>query len=351
MNHLINNYNQTTMKKATLFLLALLLPLVAGAEPTLKQHLTGTAEVDGISYYLHRYKYDDGSMKYEAEVMSKSGGYAGEIFIPAEIHAKTTLFFQGNEAGRADNDFTVAGIRYRAFQGCESLTAVRILPMKTIGSEAFDGCTNLKEFSDYMGLTPVVETIEDRAFQNCKSLTHIDFSQKLTTIGFGAFMGCSGLDIISIPSSVTLVNNSAFEGCDGLKVVYYWPKKIFGSRAFYGCYNLKKFIVCHISNPPAIPENCFQDDAHPDMVYNNAVLGVPVGSLERYRETFAWSKFFKIIEEDVNPETGITGDLSGDGEVNRVYSLSGMLVKRGATSLKQLPRGIYIINGRKVVIK
>jgi len=44
-------------------------------------------------------------------------------------------------------------------------------------------------------------------------------------------------------------------------------------------------------------------------------------------------------------------DCIDDGQPFDVYSLSGTLVKKGATSLKSLPKGTYIVNRRKVMVK
>ena len=41
----------------------------------------------------------------------------------------------------------------------------------------------------------------------------------------------------------------------------------------------------------------------------------------------------------------------GEEQLYDVYSLSGTLIKRSATSLDALPKGVYIVNGRKVVVK
>lgn len=41
----------------------------------------------------------------------------------------------------------------------------------------------------------------------------------------------------------------------------------------------------------------------------------------------------------------------GKEQLYDVYSLSGTLIKRRATSLDALPKGVYIVNGRKVVVK
>ena len=49
-------------------------------------------------------------------------------------------------------------------------------------------------------------------------------------------------------------------------------------------------------------------------------------------------------------ETGISV-LSADGQTFDVFSLSGAMIKKDATSLDALPKGVYIVNGRKVVVK
>ena len=41
----------------------------------------------------------------------------------------------------------------------------------------------------------------------------------------------------------------------------------------------------------------------------------------------------------------------GEEQLYDVYSLSGTLIKRRVTSLDALPKGVYIVNGRKVVVK
>lgn len=45
------------------------------------------------------------------------------------------------------------------------------------------------------------------------------------------------------------------------------------------------------------------------------------------------------------------GAVIGTGEAFDVYSVTGVLVAKAVTSLKQLPRGVYIINGKKVILK
>jgi len=50
--------------------------------------------------------------------------------------------------------------------------------------------------------------------------------------------------------------------------------------------------------------------------------------------------------------TGIDGIVSGtDGKGSNVYNANGQLVRRNATTLNGLPRGIYFVRGRKVVLR
>ena len=61
--------------------------------------------------------------------------------------------------------------------------------MRRIGTEAFDGCRELKEISIPSG----VISIEPKAFRNCKKLTSITLPDTLETIWSDAFAGCERL--------------------------------------------------------------------------------------------------------------------------------------------------------------
>ena len=70
----------------------------------------------------------------------------------------------------------------------------------------------------------------------------------------------------------------------------------------------------------------------------NATRAVAEGALKIY--SFSWESSASGID-----------DISNESQTFDVYSLSGAMVKKGATSLNALPKGVYIVNGRKVVIK
>ncbi len=44
-------------------------------------------------------------------------------------------------------------------------------------------------------------------------------------------------------------------------------------------------------------------------------------------------------------------EVGANGKTYDVYTTTGVLVKKNATSLNGLPAGIYIVNGNKVMVK
>ena len=88
------------------------------------------------------------------------------------------------------------------------------------------------------------------------------------------------------------------------------------------------------------PDNYFSEET-----YENATLYVPEGSVEKYRTTEGWRNFIHIMEIG---ETGIC-NLKTDIKPFDIYDVKGHKVRTAATTLDNLPKGIYIVNGRKMM--
>ena len=93
----------------------------------------------------------------------------------------------------------------------ESGVAVVSLPttMKTIGQQAFSGCSDLATIN-IAGLTNL-ESIGKESFKDCSSLGALDLSAtKVATIGIGAFAGCNSIEEIKMPATIETIANNAF---------------------------------------------------------------------------------------------------------------------------------------------
>lgn len=243
--------------------------------------------VDGFSYI-----YNEGSL-----ALCKGGKYSGEITIPE------TVRYEGY-------DYKVTGIKEGTFQSNQTITKV-VMPnsilsigdmaffdcnglselslpqnLKFIGSQAFDGCSNISgelvipgtvkqigntAFSWCSNISTLiikegVQIIGNYAFYACGNIKKISLPQTLTSIGDDAFRECSfptidlplslkkigeraflnntKLASIDIPGSVEEIGNSAFEFCENLTAIKLNEGIIsIGANAFHDCYNIEEVFV------------------------------------------------------------------------------------------------------------
>ena len=119
----------------------------------------------------------------------------------------------GNTSSSYKVPSTVNTIADKAFNNCSNLESVTIQSsVNTIGQYAFYGCAGLKSLS----IPNSVTDIEYGAFNNCTGLESVSLPDSLTKINGMTFCGCSSLDNVEIPSSVTAIDNWAFEHCTSL---------------------------------------------------------------------------------------------------------------------------------------
>ena len=184
---------------------------------------------------------------------------------------------------------------------------------------------------------PTVAITEDKdvsgAFDIPEAVTYHNKTYTVTEIGEGAFENNTNLTSVSIPSSITNIGDKAFKGCSNLK-------------------SITVYITTPISLSVLAATRRMMTRADGSSVFDGVdkatcILYVPEGSVDLYKAAPAWCEFKNILAIG---STGIKEILMTDGEAHDVYNLQGRKVKAKATSLEGLPRGVYVVKGKKISI-
>ena len=222
------------------------------------------------------------------------------------------------------------------FSGCSGLTSITIPNSVTSFAYAFSGCSGLTSIT----IPNSVTLIDKGAFYGCSGLTSITIPNSVTSIGGSAFYGCSGLTSITIPNNVTNIGEGAFYRCTGLTSVTI-PNSVtkIGSSAFDETNILT--VISQIKNPFRISSKSIESRSFSQNTFNNAMLYVPVGTIEKYKSTDGWKDFDHIVEGE---PAGIIVVENTKHNNSTIYNLNGV-------RQPEPKKGINIINGKKVAIK
>ena len=210
----------------------------------------------------------------------------------------------------------------------------------SIGNSAFYGCSSLTSVT----IPNSVTTIGKTAFSYCNSLTSVTIPNSVTTIGVGAFNYCSHLTSVTIGNSVTTISNYTFIGCTNLQKVHIGKSvKAIGEDAFSSCIN-----ITQISSEAVVPPTC-EIGVFTYINKSKCKLIVPKNSLDAYKQAYQW-KDFSLIEGST---TGITNTVYNKAGLADIYTIDGTkrLSKAGTDEINALPKGVYIVNGKKIIIK
>ena len=168
-----------------------------------------------------------------------------------------------------------------------------------------------------------------------ETVTHDGVEYKVTEIAANAFQNNTALTEVTIPASIISIGAGAFAGCTNLKSItinIFAPLNLASAAA--------RAFVRGMTRASG-------DDVFEGVDKNTCILYVPEESVDAYKAAPVWKEFKNILP--IKTSTGIHGIEISDGEVFDVYNLSGQKVKARTTSLDGLPRGIYIINSKKVM--
>lgn len=246
--------------------------------------------------------------------------------------------------------------------------------VETIAPHAFEECININSFI----LPETLNRIGYSAFSDCK-MTSIIIPNSVDSIGSMSFWGCDELQTLSLPDGLNTIPNSILYNCKKLEYLYI-PSSVnkIESSAFDGCESLTT-IECLIDDIDKldvfylasfdeytpftnIPDTCTWIIQCKCNEADTTLIG-------KYKSQSWWNPNWRIIQPVcdgidmvvINTNTLrfhegkpiVTADSDG---IIRVFSFDGILlqsinVKKGEQCQIDLPRGIYIINNKKIVIK
>ena len=109
-------------------------------------------------------------------------------------------------------------------------------------------------------------------------------------------------------------------------------------------------LYCYAESVPETDKDLFEDTPCED-----ATLHVPAASVDAYKAAEEWKEFGRIVAigEDPSGIDGVTMESSDSLQPIRrgIYTMQGIKVADDDSEITSLPHGLYIINGRKVMVK
>lgn len=296
--------------------------------------------IDGLKYYLNADNHE--------AIVDNGNRWSGELIIPSEV----------NHNG---DTFTVKSICWAAFYDCHELTKVR-LP-KTV--EVIDN----RVFTDDSESGGAVSPVYKNPFKGCSALDAIEvdednpsmcsiggvlFSkdgtelysypagkkaetyvvpQGVTWIGGAAFASNRNLFSVEMSAMVTRICSQAFEDCSSLRLLDLPESvRIIESLSFHEC-NLESLIIRGLLDSQSVGSSLFSGLSKSTVIYT---LRSQIDSFANY-----FSGNIRSLED--YETVGMQTLLSTKG----CYSLYNLQGRR----IQNFAKGIYIRNGRKVVVK
>ena len=255
-----------------------------------------------------------------------------------------------------------------AFSGCSELTGTIVIPksVTSIGEAVFSQCTKINSLKVEEGNTvydsrndcnAIIETATNRliagcngtvipedvtsiapfSFFECPQLTSVTIPKGMTTIEVGTFYYCDGLTTFTIPEGVTAVEDRGIYSCWGLTSVSIASTVTeLDKDVFADCKYLKD-VYCFAEQVPETEEGVFRKTP-----IEEGTLHVPAAALEAYRTTAPWSSFKTIVALEATPVESISKE--AEDSITTYYDLQGRKVMNPT-------KGIYLMNGKKVLVK
>lgn len=299
----------------------------------------------------------------------------------------------------------VTEIGFAAFACCNDLTSITVDENNAV-YDSRNNCNAIIRTQDntLMAACSTTEIPEDIAaigafaFAGLEDIVSVRIPESVVKIEEGAFVECGNLTSVNIPSGVTRIEDETFADCYSLaSIVIPAGVTSIGGRAFDYCGGLA-YIICKAVTPPSIES--WQTFGEVD---KNIPVYVPGVSIADYQNAEEWKDFANIVamqvynvyyyvgeelvhiaevaygeaipeymyeptEEgctflgwvgesyDTMPAHDVTYTANIDNGIDQfiidnsqltIYDLTG----RRVLNTENLKGGIYIVNGRKVIVK
>jgi hypothetical protein len=261
---------------------------------------------------------------------------------------ETLLWCSPMKSGNVTINSAASTLADNCFYECGEIIGVEIPDnVKTLGDGVFVKCSKLENVRIGKG----VESIGEGCFNATPKLRQITVYASNPYYAFdgGVLIKRQGNVLVAYPNAKG-VQYKVREGIEAIgKWAFYYtniasvtlPETLSSIEdyAFYDCKNLTEIII----NTKMVPEVAAKSFG--DVTFEQATLTVPAGMKSQYQTAEVWKNFKNIVEMQ---DTGING-VGVDDKAFNVYDMNGHKIRSEATSLESLPKGVYIINGRKVV--
>ena len=222
---------------------------------------------------------------------------------------------------------TVRSVGIRAFRDCVGFDGTLTLSenLETIGDLAFAGGPDVQvNYTGKLTIPNSVEYIGMAAFQNCSSLTSLEFEEgsQITSLEQNVFRNCSSLTgSLQIPNTVTTIGDYAFTQCYNLTGDLIIPNTVtsVGVEAFWECRGFNGTLTLS-ENLEVISDKAFA--SYDGQMSFSGTLVIPSGVKSIGQAAFQNCANILLLEIEENSQLETIGDYA----FTQCYSLGGDLL-------------------------
>ena len=329
-------------------------------------YYTVGATIDGLKYNLNEQTH--------TAMVASHNSWEGELAIPEEI------VYEGES-------YVTEAIVWNAFSNCTTLTRVKI-PKTILGIRSywyqpgtvrnpFSGCINLEyievdeENSNLSSIDgallskdganlysyPVgsraasyvipddVTWIAGYCFSQSPYMQTVEMPNSVTTLGSSAFSGCKALTHVRISESLKVIDSYTFESCENLHFLDIPESVGILAEDVFRYTPLEVIVIRGTFSGEGLAAGAFS------FLSSSATLYVQSSEIEEFKKVFS-GKVLPLEDYTSNIATAIQQDITAD---DAFFDIMGRRVGQGNNVTEyqgnKLPKGIYIQNGRKFVVK